>query len=173
MSQQLKKKNLVKTQSLPKVQTTESSIAPIGNIIKDLDAEIKKIQKPKKLWLTDENGKKVECPKLPKKFKAKWVKALRSGKYKKTVSQLAQKHEVKGEKPQYQYCVLGVAGKICGISDSVLEEYGNLDKDIVKNKNVPKILVEGESLIPDKLISMNDGGRYSFNKLADWIETNL
>ena len=49
-----------------------------------------------------------------------------------------------------------------------LSEYGELKPDF----NVPDILKEGHE-VAGKLISMNDGGRYSFNKLADWIDKNL
>lgn len=62
---------------------------------------------------------KKEYPKLPKAFKNKWIKALRSGDYKQGEDLLkAQQYtedgiKIKGE---YKYCCLGVAGDICGAS---------------------------------------------------------
>jgi hypothetical protein len=49
---------------------------------------------------------------LPKRFKAKWLENLTSGKFKQGRSYLAKKYKNKSE-----YCCLGVAGKTAGHSD--------------------------------------------------------
>lgn len=51
--------------------------------------------------------------KLPKKFKEKWLKALRSGEYKQSTGFLTEQYE--GES---NYCCLGVACKVAHMKDS-------------------------------------------------------
>lgn len=89
-------------------------------------------------------------------LKAKWVEALRSGKYRQCQEKL---HVYRTNK----YCCLGVLARICtdhstkqlaeGISG--WERLGSLDD------------FQGE-----KLASMNDSGK-SFAEIADYIEKNL
>ena len=103
--QQQKKKNLKPQLPLKSTAVLESPQVPIGNILKDLDKEVKKAKAKEKA------KKKFKNFSLPKRFKNSWVKALRSGKYKKVNGALAEKKIVKvegEEQQQWQYCVLGM-----------------------------------------------------------------
>lgn len=109
--------------------------------------------------------------KLPTAFKFKWVKALRSGKYKQGATELYNKTD-------NTYCCLGVAGVLCGIKENDLSNEGvfeeaSFDRDILKK--IPKILVSGEdgNRLVSKLIDMNDSGKHSFNRIAAYIDRYL
>lgn len=111
-------------------------------------------------------------PKLPKAFKNKWIKALRSGEYKQGENQLHNQFD-------NTYCCLGVACRIMhprkelnsGVISSALSN--------LKGVKVPEIL-KGEfdstyddyNPLVEKLVNMNDGGK-SFKVIANWIEKNL
>lgn len=92
--------------------------------------------------------------KLNPKVKAKWVRALRSGKYRQG------KHQLKYGK---SYCCLGVACALklakpnsgLGINQAQLADYAF----------IPKRVQQG-------LATKNDGG-WSFERIANWIEKHL
>lgn len=100
-------------------------------------------------------------------LKAKWVEALRSGKYKKGTSFLVNDSE--------EYCCLGVLMDIQGIG--IMKEYPNEDDRCTCD--LPLNRVGG--LNYDEccnLAAMNDGtGNYErprqFVEIADYIEANL
>jgi hypothetical protein len=122
--------------------------------------------------------------KLPKEFAIKWLAELRSGKYKQTRNIL---------KCGDAYCCLGIAGKICGVDDNYLENNGVFSefKKKIFNRLIPlELLSKGtdllekplNGLLPCLLTALNDGRisknnpegkRYSFSKIADWIEENV
>lgn len=105
-------------------------------------------------------------------FKAKWVKALRSGRYKQGTGKLRKRKDGK-----LQYCCLGVA---CNLIDN------KRWKPLLDNFNFGSImsgqgptefsynnLISG--LRPSEvsiLMNLNDTDQ-SFNDIADWIEANL
>lgn len=100
--------------------------------------------------------------KLPKRFKTKWLKALRSGEYKQGRGQLCI---------QDRYCCLGVACVIAG--------HDMKDESLIPiaYDNVPILLREHSTFIA-QLTAMNDGVRgykrpRSFKQIANWIEKNL
>lgn len=99
--------------------------------------------------------------KLPKEFKEKWIAALRSGEYKQAYGTL-----VSGD----GYCCLGVA---CLLSGYVNNDLYGCALIPAKLENVPKILIDGISQIPDLLTDMNDFDHLTFPEIADWIEENL
>lgn len=113
--------------------------------------------------------------KLPKKFKEKWIAALRSGEYEQGTGELYNKK-------LNSFCCLGIAGVIAGISLEDLNSKTYLGDDYewhVKNKNVPECLMrhgakELSKSNPEYLqvAKMNDQGK-SFTEIADWIEENL
>ena len=76
-------------------------------------------------------------PKLPKRFKNKWINALRSGKYKQGQSDLYNENKD-------TFCCLGVAGFICGGNLDRLDCGGYLEKNITVSEsvynNIPNIL---------------------------------
>lgn len=113
-------------------------------------------------------AKKNEYPKLPKAFKRKWLEALRSGKYK--------QHTEGALYEEGRYCCLGVAGSLCGITDSKLENHGFLQQPELSSRQVRKIpkAIRGDAAdsAPGVLSLMNDRGA-SFKQIANWIEKNL
>jgi len=118
---------------------------------------------------------------MNKNLVKKWIKALRSGKYKQTSGSL---HDVNG------YCCLGVACKVYkdtkGITKSIRSVAGVICKnkrrddksEHIHNKVVAKAF--GLNRISDldylytqgRLASMNDLGN-SFSDIADYIEENI
>lgn len=96
--------------------------------------------------------------KLDPEFKAKWVAALRGGKYEQGTSYL---HEAG------RYCCLGVACVVGG--QKIVGNGGYIGPS---NKNVPKIL-RGINKTTGHLSQMNDSESKSFNEIADYIESNL
>lgn len=98
-------------------------------------------------------------------IKAKWVEALRSGKYKQTQRRLQFKNG---------YCCLGV---LCDISNAGIW-IGNdfkMGARAVHRVNLPTALMQLVGIQPsieDKLAAMNDTGS-SFAEIADWIEGHL
>jgi hypothetical protein len=108
------------------------------------------------------DGKEV---KLPKKFKTKLVKALRSGKYKQGTGQLYTRF-------MDSYCCLGVA---CIISRNETLGNGCLTDKNNKNGKIPEILIGGndKNEIVSKLVSLNDVKNRSFKYIASYIERYL
>lgn len=110
--------------------------------------------------------------KLPKKFKAKWLKALRSGKF----QQSRNGNLVDDE----GYCCLGVAGVVCGVSDKRMADCAFLSRrenGIKVLKTVEKalkqpILDNPLDSVEAELACMNDGTR-SFKQISNWIEKHL
>lgn len=101
--------------------------------------------------------------KLPKAFKNKWVKALRSGKYK-------QGRKLLRNSIDNTYCCLGVAAEIAGcyrIKGGWIES----KKGMRGISKVPKML-RGESTIPTQLANMNDNGK-TFRQIATYIDKKL
>lgn len=112
--------------------------------------------------------------KLPKRFKQRWVKALRSGKYKQNCNGYLKDEEDK-------YCCLGVAAELCGV-----KSFGKTNDWLSKavlNTNPPKLLIEDgkqdtfdgrlqQFTIPEKLAYFNDKGK-SFKWIAAYIERYL
>ena len=115
-------------------------------------------------------------PKLPPKFKEKWLEALRSGKYKQDktfAGLLINKDKDKKE----TFCCLGVACRIMGTIPSSGD--GNICEEFSTIKNIgriPKVLRrnagEVNSQLHDHLVRMNDNGK-TFKVIADFIEKEL
>jgi len=93
-------------------------------------------------------------------LKAKWVEALRSGKYQQTTNYL---------KSDNGYCCLGVLCDIQGADfDAIKEEFGSLSLAYNPKQYLGKV----DELISHDLAQMNDNGK-SFLEIADYIEKNL
>lgn len=122
--------------------------------------------------------------KLPKKIKNKWIKALRSGKYKQTEGRLYDP-ETKG------FCCLGVLQEC--VTGQVELNYGDDPPDYTFAGMPSRMFMEGIgveleqleqshpdtkccSVMQDKhlsdLVEMNDDG-HSFEAIADYIEKNV
>lgn len=106
-------------------------------------------------------------------LKARWVEALRSGKYKKTVSSLEDSDG---------YCCLGV---LCKVSKSKAlrsrgdAQFGDSFEQSELNEVMRQAVGLGEQDMRT-LIRLNDGSDgpgfkkpRSFKQIADWIEKNL
>ena len=116
---------------------------------------------------------KTEYKKLPKKFKAKWIKALRSGEYKQGLSCLH--HDSK-------YCCLGVACDISGIDMQYVGARGTIPISDSLFDSIPNQLKGSDSLdgsLVYRLTRMNDGDKgrdtkpRSFKQIANWIKKHL
>jgi len=113
--------------------------------------------------------------KLPPKFKAKWLKALRSGEYKQTNGTLYDNGK---------HCCLGVACEVVGYNKPVGATIGSQ-----YNKVPPILRNDGElDYVVDALVALNDGmlssqnpylkhrttrSKRSFKQIANFIEKNL
>ncbi len=108
-------------------------------------------------------NEKVTYPKMDRNFKRRWLRALRSGKYKQTRKQL------KGPKG---FCCLGVACEIAkpGI-DWETDTHPYASAELLSDYFASKIKLSNQ--VQKKLASLNDGGHHNFNKIADFIEENL
>lgn len=116
--------------------------------------------------------------KLPKRLKTKWVKALRSGKYKQATGALYNPD-------QGGHCCFGVLGNLIGKTDEEMSNHGNLDH-LSDTTGVPTQFISNfdkECPLVDKLVLFNDGkynlktnkteGKKSFKYIANWIEKYL
>lgn len=99
--------------------------------------------------------------KLPKKVKAIWVKALKSGKYKQGRAAL---HDTMND----TYCCLGVAQE-CGLAVS--------SDNIFVDDFLPMEIQEFLAAINDGNGVTKNGtkrkNKWHFNKIANWIDKNL
>lgn len=111
--------------------------------------------------------------KLPPKFKAMWVAALRSGEYKQGRKEMiVTRLHAKTKKPlKPGYCCLGVGCSILGVSDKRMKNVCE-PRDLYSTRGIPKLLLYNDEVV-DKLIVMNDTLKYSFKKIATYIEKNL
>lgn len=100
--------------------------------------------------------------KLEPELKAKWVTALRSGDYKQGTNYLLT-YEVN---PKGTYCCMGVLGCMQGIEAKWLTNRMHLS-DIY---GAPHVLPERMETF---LASLNDGSKWTFAQIADWVEVNL
>jgi len=102
--------------------------------------------------------------KLPKKFKANWLKALRSGGYKHSEENRLFDGEC--------YCVLAVGLKVLGITDRQLE--GNFLPVKRHFPTLPEYFDNDIGCVEEwqgDLINMNT--KKTFKQMANWIEKNL
>lgn len=102
---------------------------------------------------------------LPKNFKTKFLKALRSGEYPQGQDRLTD---------GVKYCCLGVACEVAGVK-KIPKNYQFIPSAIAdpkkQFKKVPQIL-KGDQSVPRELAHLNDDGK-SFKEIADYIEANL
>lgn len=115
-------------------------------------------------------AKKIVYPKLPKKFKEKWLKALRSGEF-------TQGRGGLHDSDTDAYCCLGVACRIVQPRKS-LGGYGFIEPQL--RAKVPKMLIGTyDNELIALLTTMNDGcvidgiKRKSFKQIANFVEKNL
>lgn len=112
---------------------------------------------------------------MEKALKEKWLKALRSGRYKQTRKALKRQ----SENGDCRYCCLGVLCDVSGegkwvelgcreirytFVDGTMA--GALSPEFKKRHGIPLKTM-------NLLIAMNDDNGMSFEEIADWIETNI
>jgi hypothetical protein len=109
---------------------------------------------------------------LDKKFKKKWIKALRSGDYVQGTGKLCT------VKPSgAKYCCLGVAAELAEGEDAWIDPCGDWTHDpgggvslMMLNSSTYTYRPKGlNKYIVGALVSMNDGGK-SFEEIASYIE---
>lgn len=93
-------------------------------------------------------------------IKKKWLKALRSGKYKQTRGALRRKSTG-------GMCCIGVLGHVQGVNANVMD---GLCSSTLPNQKYWAGLVFSDFR---QLANLNDSYRWSFKKIADWVEENL
>ena len=115
--------------------------------------------------IKNEKTGKIEDIRLPKVFKNKWVKALRSGEY--------SQGKLKLENSYGEMCCLGVACRIAH-PELILKGFAYISNSVAKKTTkVPSILKGRNTIIPKKLAEMNDSGNHSFKSIASYIERYL
>ena len=112
---------------------------------------------------------------MNKTIKKKWLKALRSGRYKQGKQYLRNSDNT--------YCCLGVLAKVMGRrwrKDSSGIDYALVDKSCTLNLDgvclLPPAVMEAARINPkiqNYLSTKNDSGDWPFNRIADWIERHL
>ena len=136
-------------------------------------------------------AKKQEWPKLPKRFKNKWLKALRGGEYKQATGALVELDEFSEDgtlldEPKVRgFCCLGVACMIQGADVKAIKDSTLIYEEVATQiEGIPAPIIGNveENALVAKLIAMNDGKhkddgsvtkRKSFKQIATWIEENL
>lgn len=114
-------------------------------------------------------------PKLPKEFKKKWVKSLRSNNYIQTKSVLynGDEKDISTGKLKPAMCCLGVACYIAGAPKSDLMDL-EMPSDVYNLNDFPKeLLANGPESLSIKLSKFNDIKGWSFKKIASYIERYL
>lgn len=109
----------------------------------------------------------------------RWIKALRSGRYKQMTGQLG----IKNAEGKETYCCLGVLSKIAAaekiIPTPIWAEDCELtlpEKDYSRNDGLPAEVRRAVGLTPKqhkRLIELNDDRGASFKEIADYIESKI
>ena len=102
---------------------------------------------------------------MVKKWKDKWVKALRSGKYKQGYAKLKDRAD--------RYCCLGVLLRVLHPKIKwfdILHKFNGKDDILLCNSVQDKVKLRNG--VQDYLVSQNDSGS-TFADIADYIEATL
>lgn len=109
--------------------------------------------------------------KINPKTKTAWLTALRSGKYQQGRNMLRSGDD--------RFCCLGVLCETKNLKATMQDGFSYYDYDFNGEREssyfpdsfLAEINLSDEA--QSHLMNMNDGDRYDFNKIADWIEENL
>ena len=107
---------------------------------------------------------------MDKELKAKWIAALRSGKYKQGAGEL--------KTSENSFCCLGVLADVIAPDDWMTcpdtdRPIGNSKVSATGDGFYIKYKYLDDQDIQAKLAKMNDSRDYSFTDIADYIEENL
>ena len=105
---------------------------------------------------------------MNKQLKSKWVKALRSGKYKQGFGMLKQRSDT-AHRPEY--CCLGVLRELMPVAYQETSSTNNGGGCTLHKSQLQ--LADISYKVQDNLVSMNDSCRSTFNDIADYIEEKL
>jgi hypothetical protein len=116
--------------------------------------------------------------KLPKKYKERWIKALRSADYKQGIGHLRNRRN--------RYCCLGVAYEANGGTWITADDsfYATIigDTEVLSStaaRGVRRALRQTTLFysqmgsVEQHLVTMNDDRNWPFKRIADWIEETL
>lgn len=98
--------------------------------------------------------------KMDRKLRARWLRALRGGKYKQTREGFLLRTDDKGPR----YCCLGVLAELRGASRKSLE-----GRAVDSHPKINKLFMASDR---EFLVDMNDDG-WTFKRIAKWIEKHL
>lgn len=105
---------------------------------------------------------------MDSRLKARWIEALRSGKFKQAEDQLKViMYYTNDYKPIFGYCCLGV---LCEISPSKAKQ--NSEETLLSKKTANEIFGPGHDQIQEDLAELNDSGA-PFEFIAGFIQENL
>ena len=105
---------------------------------------------------------------MNKQLKSKWVKALRSGKYRQGLGTLKQRNDT-SHRPEY--CCLGVLRELMPVEYQGLSSTANGGGGTLRKSQLR--LADISYKVQNKLVNMNDGFHNSFTEIADYIEQKL
>ena len=107
--------------------------------------------------------------KLGKTVKRKWLKALRSGEIPQKTSELGQ--------VKTGMCCLGVLAYVCGVPENLIKNRGSITQDLYNHSkySLPASIlnIEKGGQLSEKLIEFNDNKKWSFKKIATYIDRYL
>ncbi len=114
---------------------------------------------------------------LPRAFRTKWLKALRSGTYQQGTGVLHKVDIVNTDR----YCCLGVAAKECGVPNEALRGEGIIDvlveKKVIKSYSIlaknlrSDVGTKARQVFVQVLMTKNDE-QVPFSEIATYIEQN-
>ena len=120
---------------------------------------------------------------LPKEFKEKWIKALKSGNYVQGSGSLRKEMDnTNNTSSMPTYCCLGVACSVAGVPEEYITGEWIDYVDGYEYDVVPEVLhgVSDENQLVEALSCMNDTHtadttehKFSFEDIADWIDDNI
>lgn len=127
--------------------------------------------------------KRDKYPKLKLRVKERWLKALRSGDFKQGQGKLKQQND----DLENEHCCLGVLleaglGAEASQYNVYAEAWVGASQTLIntiqlsqafKSYNAKKLPENDVDDAQQALINMNDEKRWSFKKIANWIEKNL
>ncbi len=115
--------------------------------------------------------KKSKYERMNKSTKTKWLKALRSDKYRQGVGALRFEtddctEENSAHQVYVEHCCLGVLCEVTKKRRRTWADLGMLPPKYLKDFNLSEE-------VQSKLADFNDESRWSFKRIANWIEKNL
>ena len=109
---------------------------------------------------------------MNKILKKQWIKALRSGEYIKGIDKLCQINK----KEEEAFCSMGVLADIgldtYWISEEPYEDI-RIGGSLLMLNHSQLVLLGINDTIQRRITCLNDRYRWSFNRIADWIEKHL